>query len=34
MKNWGGKNVEIKTVKIDEEYYEEYGFYFDLGAIK
>ena len=28
----GGKNVETKTVKIGEKYYQEYGFYFDLES--
>ncbi len=29
----GGKNVETKITKIGDEYYEEYGFYFDLRMI-
>lgn len=28
----GGKNIETKRVKIGEDYYEEYGFYFDLES--
>lgn len=28
----GGKKVETKKVKIGEEYYQEYGFYFDLES--
>ena len=31
-KKLGGKNIETKTVKIGEDYYEEYGFYFDLES--
>ena len=30
----GGKNIETKIVRIDEDYYEEYGFYFDLESFK
>lgn len=29
----GGKNVEIKQAKIGDDYYKEYGFYFDLEMI-
>lgn len=30
----GGKNIETKIVKIGEDFYEEYGFYFDLESFK
>ena len=30
----GGKVVEEKTAKIGDDYYEEYGFYFNLGEFK
>lgn len=30
----GGKNVETKIVKIGDEEYEEYGFYYDLETFK
>lgn len=29
----GGKNVETKEVKIGDEYYKEYGFYYDLKEV-
>lgn len=29
----GGNMVETKTAKIGEEYYQEYGFYFDLNEV-
>ena len=29
----GGKKVETKQVKLGDEYYEEYGLYFDLQEI-
>lgn len=30
---FGGINVEIKNAKIGDEYYKEYGFYFDLEIV-
>ena len=30
----GGKNIETKIVKIGENFYEEYGFYFDLESFE
>lgn len=35
-KQWsilGGVNVETKEAKIGDEYYKEYGFYFDLETV-
>ncbi len=29
----GGKNVEVKQAKIGDQYYKEYGFYFDLDMV-
>ena len=29
----GGVNVETKEAKIGDEYYKEYGFYFDLEIV-
>ena len=29
----GGKNVETKQALIDDQYYQEYGFYFDLETV-
>ena len=31
--NLGGVNVEVKNALIGDEYYEEYGFYFDLESV-
>lgn len=31
--NLGGINVEMKEAKIGDEYYKEYGFYFDLETV-